>query len=360
MIKKLDRYMLKLFFLTLLVVIVAIGLTIIVINMVERLRYFIDNDMSLLQIAEYYTYFAGWVLKSFFPVFILLATLFTLSFLARKNEILAMKSSGLSLYRIAAPFLLVTLLLTAGHFYYNEYIYPPANKKRIEMKEFTLKNRPKRRYEKVSNIYRQISPGHFYTLSIFNVPRQEGKDLKIYKTEENRLKEMTTASVITYKNFQWLAMNGTVRIFDDSLGESYTTFDTMTLPDIKDIPADLARRIGKPEDMGLEELEEYINLMKRSGGPYVREAIDLKIKYSYPMASIIVVLICIPFASNPRKGGIAVSFAVGILISLVYFVAFRILQSAGYNEKIPDYLAVWGVNGVFFLVGLISLVYARK
>ena len=352
--------MLKLFFITLLVVTVAIGLTIVIINMVERLRYFIDNEMTILQIAEYYVYFAGWVIKSFFPVFILLATLFTLSFLARKNEILAMKSAGISLYRIAMPFLIVTLILSVAHFYYNEYIYPPANQKRLEMKEFTIKNRSKRRYEKVSNIYRQISPGHFYTLALFNVPRKEGNDLKIYRTEGNRLKELTTASVVRYDNFQWFATSGTIRIFDDSLGESFTTFDTMTIPYIKDRPDELAKRIGKPEDMGLEELEEYIDLMKRAGGPYIREAIDLKIKYSFPLASVIVVLICIPFASNPRKGGVAISFAVGILISLIYFVAFRVLQSAGYNEKIPDYLAIWGVNGVFFLIGLVSLVTARK
>lgn len=360
MFKKLDLYMLKLFFITLFVVIITIGLTFVVLNMVERLRYFLDNDMSLLQIAEYYIYFAGWVLKSFFPVFVLLATLFTLSFLARKNEILAMKSAGISLYRIALPFLIVTVLLSAGHFYYNEYIYPPANKKRVEIKEFTLKNRSKRRFEKVTNIYRQISPGYFYTLSMFNVPRKEGNDIKIYKTEGNSLKALTTASNISYENFQWIARNGTIRIFDDSLGESFTTFDTMTLTDIKDKPEDLAKRIGKPEDMGLEELQKYVRLMKRSGGPYAREAIDIKIKYSFPMASVIVVMICIPFAANPRKGGVAVSFAVGILISLVYFVTFRILQSAGYSEKIPDYVAVWGVNGVFFIIGLISLIKAKK
>jgi lipopolysaccharide export LptBFGC system permease protein LptF len=72
------------------------------------------------------------------------------------------------------------------------------------------------------------------------------------------------------------------------------------------------------------------------------------------------VLLCIPFASNPRRGGIAVSFAAGALVSLSYFVLFRTLQSAGYSEKIPMELAVWGVNGLFLLIGVVSMIKARK
>ncbi len=352
--------MLKTFFITLLVVILSIGATIVVINMVEKIRYFIDNQVPMSMIIQYYIFFSGWVFKAFFPVFIMLATLFTLSFLARKNEILAMKASGLSLYRIAAPILIVVFLLSIGHFYYNEYIYPPGNKRRLEIKEFDIKKRSKRRYEQLTNVYRQISPGYFYTIALFNVPKSEGKDIKIYQTENSSLKKLTTAEALVYENNHWLLKDGIVRTFSDSTRESYVVFDTITMPDIKEKPSDLAKHVGKPEDMGLDELTDYINLMKRVGGPYYRESIDLQIKYAYPLSSFIVVLLCIPFASNPRKGGIAVSFSVGALIALFYFVLFRILQSAGYNEKLPDYIAVWGVNCLFFIIGTIALIKARK
>ena len=78
MIKKLDQYLLWNYFRTLMVVGLAVGLTIIVINMVEELRDFIDHEVPLLSIMEYYLYFGGWVVKTFFPFFVLLATLFSL------------------------------------------------------------------------------------------------------------------------------------------------------------------------------------------------------------------------------------------------------------------------------------------
>ncbi len=359
MIKRIDRYLLTYFFASLIVVIAAIGLTIISINAVEELRDFVDHKVPILKILEYYVYFGGWVVKSFFPMFVLLAVLFSVSILARRNEILAMKATGLSLYRISAPILVTALLLSGGHFYYNEYVYPPANQKRLEIKEFTIEKKSKRALDRVHNIYRQISKGYFYTVGSFNVQRQEGTDLKVYRAERNRLSEIITAARIEYMDYKWMATDGVVRKFD-STGETFREFAVLELADILEKPEDFSKRIGKPEDMGYDELARYIELMKRTGGPHVRESIDLDLKLAFPLSSCIVVLICIPFASNSRRGGIAVSFALGTMVSLLYFVMFRSLQSAGYNEKVPPELAVWGVNGLFFLVGIISMWKARK
>lgn len=360
MIKKIDQYLLKYFFLSLLTVTAAIGLTIVVINMVEELRDFIDHDVPVRSILEYYVYFAGWVLKSFVPMFVLLALLFSVSILARRREILAMNTSGLSLFRLTAPLAVVALAIVAAHFYYNEYVYPPANQKRLELKKFTIEKRSRTSLTHVSNVRRQISPGHFYTMASFDVDRRSGRDFKLYKTVGNRLVEFTTADRIVYDSYVWQAFNGIRRTFTDSAKGGFTSFDSLIIVAIRDEPEDLAKRIGKPEDMSRDELRNYIDLMKRTGGPYLRESVDLEIKYAFPLASFIVVLISIPFASRARHGGVAISFAAGALTALIYFVLFRIAQSSGYNGKIPVVLAAWGVNGLFFITGLILMFKARK
>jgi len=187
----------------------------------------------------------------------------------------------------------------------------------------------------------------------------EGRDLKIYITDNDRLSRIITAETIVYRTDKWMARNGVERIFTKT-GEDYREFEVMMLPDIEEVPDDFAKKIGKPEDMGLDELKQYIDLMKRTGGPYVRESVDLGLKYSFPVTIFIVMLISVPFSSNPRRGGIAVSIAIGAMISLLYFILFRVMQSAGYNEKVPLEVAVWGVNGFFFLVGLFAMFKARK
>jgi lipopolysaccharide export system permease protein len=294
------------------------------------------------------------------PMFVLLALLFSVSMLSRKNEILAMKASGISLQRIVLPFLVVTTLIAAGHFYYNEFIFPPANKKRLEIKEFVIERRSRSNTERVTNVYRQIHPGYFYTVSAFNIARKEGADFKLYKTDDNKLNRIVTAEKLVYDEYLWKAVNGVERDFAEGGVSKFVEFDTLIIGDIQDVPEDFAKWIGKPEDMGYNELKGYIDLMKRIGGPYAREAVDLDFKVSYPLASVIVVLICVPFATMSKRGSIAYSFAAGALISLVYFILFKLLQSAGYNEKIPKEVAVWGVNGLFFVIGLFTLYKARK
>ena len=360
MLKVLDRYLISRFLQALTVVTAALGLIIVIINMVEAIRDFIDHKVPPATIAEYYLYFAGWIIKTFMPMFVLLAILFSMSLLARRNEILAMKASGLSLYRLTLPFLVVTSLIAVGHFYFNEYLYPPGNKRRVEIKEFVIKGRSRAVRETARNVYRQIRPGYFYTIGNFSGPRRTGTDFKLYRTEKNQLQELITAAEIAYEDNRWVARKGLVREFDGPVQRRFTEFEELELPDIEDKPEDFAARIGRPEDMGLEELRAYIDLMKRTGGPYLRELVDLKVKYAYPLASIIVVLICVPFAAAPRRGAVAVAFAVGTGIALVYFVLFRIMQSAAYNEKVPVEVGAWGVNGLFLLVGIVLMLRARK
>ncbi len=343
------------------VVMIAALLTIVVINMVDMLRYFVEKRIALAVIAEYYVYFSGWAIKSFTPMFVLLASLFSVTILARRQEVLAMKASGLSLYRLTWPIFAITIVIAAGHFYYSEYLFPEWNQRRVDMKEFVIRDRPRQSVTIVANVRRQIEPGSFYTLERFNTERREGQGFKLLTSPNNRLAKFIVAERLSYTDNRWLAWKGSVRSFSETdTTETYLAFDTLSVFEIDDRPADLARRISKPEDMGLVELQNYINLLNRVGAPYTRELVDLKLKYSFPVTSVIVILITVPFAANPRRGGVAASFAVGAGIALAYFVLFKISQSTGYNARIDPDLAAWGVNGLFLLVGSVLMLTARK
>lgn len=359
MIKVVDRYLLRYFLASLIMVTLAFGLLIVAINMIEELSRFIDNDIPVGQVLMYYMYFTGWVVKSFLPVFVLLAALISIGILARRNEILAMKSSGISLYRIAAPILVFAFLLSIGHIYFNEIIYPEPNKKRVEMKEYVIRKRSRGARMATHNIYRQVNKNLFYVIAAYDIPRMEGSDVKIYRSKDNRLSELITADKIRFTSQNWILYDGVKRDFSGE-NESFIVFDSLSASYIKDRPADFEIPLGKPEDMGYHELQRYIDLMKRTGGPYRRELVDLKLKLSYPFASFIVILICIPIASNPKRGGVAVSFAIGAGIALTYFVCFKVVQSLGYSGRLEPDIAAWLVNGVFLLVGLGIITIARK
>jgi lipopolysaccharide export system permease protein len=64
-----------------------------------------------------------------FPLAMLLASIMTFGNLGENYELVAMKASGISLFRIMRPLLVVTLILTALAFYFSNNILPKTNLK---------------------------------------------------------------------------------------------------------------------------------------------------------------------------------------------------------------------------------------
>ncbi|HSG98961.1 MAG TPA: LptF/LptG family permease, partial [candidate division Zixibacteria bacterium] len=196
-------------------------------------------------------------------------------------------------------------------------------------------------------------------VDLYSVPDRIGHGVKLFRRDRNQLGEFITAEEMRFVSGGWVLYNGAHRIFGEE-EEKFATFDSMAIPLIHDQPADFERRLGKPEDMGYDELKYYIDLMKRTGGPYREELVDLKVKLSFPFTSIVVILLCVPLAANPRRGGIASSLAGAAGMILIYFVAFKVTKALGAHEYIQPDIAAWSVNATFFVVGIAMNLIARK
>ncbi|MEN9972035.1 MAG: hypothetical protein RIS20_382 [Bacteroidota bacterium] len=63
------------------------------------------------------------------PLAILLSSLMTFGSFAEKNELTALKSSGLSLYRIMRPLMVIVVMISIATFYFANYVIPVFNLK---------------------------------------------------------------------------------------------------------------------------------------------------------------------------------------------------------------------------------------
>ena len=112
--------------------------------------------------------------------------------------------------------------------------------------------------------------------------------------------------------------------------------------------------------MGYFELSDYVKSKKRSGQDVARETTDLYLKISFPFVNFIIVLFGAPIAANPKRSGVAIGFAISLFISFMYYTLIRMGQSFGYSEKLPPLFAAWSTNILFFILGIILLVKAKK
>ncbi|MCH6576078.1 MAG: LptF/LptG family permease, partial [Bacteroidetes bacterium] len=109
MMKIFDTYLIKQFLRTIIFGLMAFTIIFVVIDAMENLDDFIDQDLPAVEILYYYFVFAPEIIKLMTPVAVLFAALFTAGKASSLSELTAMGASGMSIYRFMAPFLVTTL-----------------------------------------------------------------------------------------------------------------------------------------------------------------------------------------------------------------------------------------------------------
>ncbi|MGH2569379.1 MAG: LptF/LptG family permease, partial [Bacteroidota bacterium] len=112
MMSILDRYLVRQFIVSFLFGLFAFTLIFIMIDMMEKIDDFLDANAPTETIVEYYLTFSPEIIKLMTPVAMLLAALFVMGRLTNQNELAAIKSSGISLYRLLLPFLVVAVVVS--------------------------------------------------------------------------------------------------------------------------------------------------------------------------------------------------------------------------------------------------------
>src|SRR5436190_2016773 len=86
-----------------------------------------EQRMRGIEIFQYYSLRIPEFVVIILPLALLLALLYTLTNLARHNELTAMRAAGLSMWRLCAPYFTVGLVASISLFALNEFCVPPAS-----------------------------------------------------------------------------------------------------------------------------------------------------------------------------------------------------------------------------------------
>jgi lipopolysaccharide export system permease protein len=87
------------------------------------------KGLSIWVILELLVYASANLIPLAVPLAILLSSLMTFGSFAENNELTALKSSGLSLYRIMRPLMYIVVLISISTFYFANYVIPVFNLK---------------------------------------------------------------------------------------------------------------------------------------------------------------------------------------------------------------------------------------
>jgi len=360
--KLIDRYIIRQFLSTAAFALLAVLVVFLVIDSMEKLDDFIDRQATWDVILLYYFYFVPEIIKLIIPVAMLLASLFVTARLSTQGEWTALKSSGVSLYRLMAPFLAVAMVISALSVYFNGWVVPFANKKKFTIERVYL-------HKDVvnasgANIYIQDTPTKILSLGYFDDTRNVASRVSIQDFNvADRTELLARVDAVTMvwdsSQHQWLLQNGTRRWFGQDK-EKMETFITQPAGVLHFDPEELRKKQEKPDEMSYYDLKEFIRNQQRAGQDVSRWLVDFYSKISYPFASFIVVLFGVPFASIRRRGGIGVQLGVSLLVCFVYLIFMKVSEVFGYNGDIPPLLTAWSANMLFFVAAVVVTLRVPK
>jgi len=359
--KILDKYLVKQFLQTLLFSILSFVLIFVVLDAMENLDDFIDENVAGKLVFQYYLVFIPEIIRIILPISVLLASLFTAGKLANLNELTAIKASGVSLYRLIIPFFITAVFISIISVYFSGYLVPMANKHKVFIEQTHMK---KGLVHFGSNIFFQDTESRIVTINYFDVSMGQANQVSIQEFD-SKDKTIIISRIDAFRmSFDstrnvWQLFSGTKREFFEN-SEKLEKFLSMDFPKLHFKPEDVIKKQRKPEEMTLTELSNYSEEQVRTGNDATRTDIAYHSRIAYAFSSIIVIMFGIPISANRRRGGLAIQFGISMTVTFLYLIFMKISQAFGDNGVLNPLLTAWLANFIFIIAALINMYRAMK
>jgi lipopolysaccharide export system permease protein len=343
-------------------------------DLLSELDEFQQRGLLPVDVAQYYLVKLPELLVTITPVGLLLALLYALTHHARHQELTAMRAAGVSLWRLAAPYLLVGWTFSVGLFALNEFVAPDGNEAA------------------------QLILGRRQADGAAAADRQWRRNLAFYNERDRRVWNIgayhLNSGQMLAPNLEWVQPDGSRRrlfaeraLYTNRVWVFYgakqllylaqTNFlplrsetNELALAELTETPAQIKSEIkfselnnyraAKRPRLSLKEILDYRRLH-----PHLNRRNQFKLETQFhgrlaePWQCLVAVLIAIPFGAPSGRRNVLVGVASSIFIGFAYFVLLRVGLASGTGGYLPPWLAAWLPNAVFAAAGVFLTMRVR-
>jgi LPS export ABC transporter permease LptG len=355
----LDGYVLREFLSTFALVLVSFVLLLLVFTFFELLGDIIRNRTPLVTVGDYLINLTPNMFYNITPLGVLVAVLVTFGVLTRTNEFTAMKATGISLYRLMTPILVVSAMIAVVLFLFDQSYLPTANRRQEALRSI-IKGRPAQTFLRPDQKWmfgkqEPGKPGRIFYYQFFDQGDNRFANLTVFEfnPENFALSRRIFASSVHWEPQlqQWVFEHGWERRFDGETVSSFAQFNVESFPEINETPQYFKKEDVKSQEMTFGELERYIRDLRQSGFDTKHLSVQLNLKIAYPLITLVMAVLGIPFALSMGRRGSLTGIAAAIGLAIAYWVVNDTFQELGNVNILPTLLAAWSPDLLFGLAG---------
>jgi len=352
----LHKYWLKEFLKFFSIIQMMILVLFVFIDYISRMDKFLNSEISLLGALGYVMLKVPFMFVQLTPASILLATIIVFGLMNRNNELLAIRSSGISVYFLVKPAILVSVILAVLMFFLGETIIPVSMSKSNYIHYNVLKKR-NNLYSARKDIWIK-SENKLIHINFYDPAKQSIAGISITSLRKNfSLESRIDAKKGYFEQGEWVFES----IIEQTHMENTMDYD-VKLYDKKNIPLtfkpeDLEEVSKKSEEMSFFELKKYVNKVEEEGYDATTYIVDLNGKIAFPFICIIMALT--GAATGMRsfvKENIPLAIAIGVVIAFMYWIMYGLCLSMGYGTILPPIISAWAANLFFLCFGILYLI----
>ena len=357
----LDEYAMGSFLRNFVLVLSSLTVLFLIFTFFELIGDIIKYRTPLVTVGDYLLNLIPFILYNVTPLCSLVAVLITFGALSRSSEITAMKATGVSLYRIVTPVLLVAAILAVLLFAFDESYLPAANR-RQEALLSSIKGKPAQTFLRPDRKWMsgQASgsgePTRIFYYQAFDADRNIFANITVFEFEPGTF---TLSRRIYAESAHWDAAaghwefdNGWERVFanGDSV-TNYHTFQESSFGEIHETPIYFKKEERPSQEMSYRELSSYIRDLQQSGFDTTPLRVQLNRKLSYPLLTLVMAILAVPFSLAAGKRGSLAGIGAALALAILYWVLAGISENLGNVNSLPAVLAAWSPDLLFAMAG---------
>jgi len=328
----------------------------------QMIRFAIDYDVSFFIMVQVFLLKLPEIVAYTLPMSSLFCVLLGFNRLSSDLEITAMKTAGISFFRLMVPVLIFGFFVSLAALMLRDQLAPVTNM-RFNFLERMLKEKALQVQQHQNIIWDSWNGGEVQ--SILYAKNSEGYKIShvyYFEMEDGEMVRMTMAKEAINNRTSWLFKNGTQILFSDAPEPTdFINFTEMSII-LEQGMEDRARRKTKVGEYTYKELGERIDILEERGNADESTVRQLKVdfysKLSIPFASFAFVFIAAPLGLKPQRASSSVGLGVSVIIIFVYYVIQQLFRVLG-QSWIDPLAAAWIPNIILCSVGA-WLVYSAS
>lgn len=355
-----HRYIVSMFMKYCAIVLVMVVLIYLAIDFFSRMGRFIDSPVTGYEMFLYFAYKTPLIIAQITPIGVLLGVLTVFGLMNRNNEIIALKSGGISMFYLLKPVAALGVIFTIALFLFSETVVPVSISKSSHIDSLRKGRGVDSAASSERNIWIRHTDG--FAHARYFQPRENVLfDVSLYYMgNDYGITRRIDARKAEYIDEKWVFYEAMVQNLEKPDKDIEVDFREMLVLELDLELSDFQQVSPEPEATSFLSLYRYIQRVERAGYEATGFRVDFYGKTALPFACLIVAVMGAAIALRSKaKDAMVTGFAYGLVLAFAYWIVYSFSLSMGYGGLLPPLLAAWTANLLYGTGTVLLLLYVE-